>query len=337
MTRLRLIAAAVLATGVLGSGCWFGGSGGGHHVVAYFHDVGDLVPNGAVQLNDVKVGSIEDIRLVLFDGEMVARVEMSVDPSVDVPSDGLRAVVRQTSLLGEQFVQLVPTSQGAPFVGARHTIPLALTERRVDVETFLSDLSAFIGGGGLEDLNQFVHAQALILQDRGARLGATIDELERFTDVLASRRIDVASAISHLSAASRTLADNRATVNSFLDSLERASGLLAGQGDRLHELFRSLSNFGSVNARFLGRHEGAITRQFKALRPVLDSLAGEHGTLRRDLAQLRVFLKLFPKSFGGGPGGEGLGDYVQADAILCETLSACHTHGEKGDVPGQGS
>lgn len=31
------------------------------------------------------------------------------------------------------------------------------------------------------------------------------------------------------------------------------------------------------------------------------------------------------------------GDYVQAEAIGCEALEACHTNGEKSDMPGQGS
>jgi hypothetical protein len=40
---------------------------------------------------------------------------------------------------------------------------------------------------------------------------------------------------------------------------------------------------------------------------------------------------------GGGPGGTGKGDYIQAEAVLCEALSACNTKGEKGDVPGEGT
>ena len=56
-----------------------------------------------------------------------------------------------------------------------------------------------------------------------------------------------------------------------------------------------------------------------------------------DIAQLRTFLELFPKSVGGGPGDTGKGDYIQAEAVLCEVLDDCHTSGEKGDVPGEGS
>jgi phospholipid/cholesterol/gamma-HCH transport system substrate-binding protein len=322
-------------------GAGFAGCGSGNdapHLVAYFHDVGDLVNGATVQLNDVEIGSVSDIDLVVRDGEMLARVGMDLQRSARVPATNLSALIRQTALLGEQFVDLVPTTSGPPFVDAAGmTIPLDRTDRRVSVETFLGDLSAFIGGGGLEDLNRFTHAQALILENRGERFGQVIGNLEKFTGVLAQRRFDVESAIDDLAGASGTLVHNKDTLDSFLDSLDDANALLASQGGQLRNLFVALQRFGRVNSRFLAQHEGAIDRQFRALRPIFAGLADAQGELRTDLQQLNTFLGLFPKSFGGGPGGKGAGDYVQADAILCENLSRCHTKGEKGDVPGQGS
>lgn len=336
MRPVRVVVALVCLAGVL-SAC--GARGDKHDVVAYFEDAGDLVRGGRVQVNDVEVGSVEDIDLVLQEGRMLARVGLSIDDGVSFPAANLGAVVRQTSLLGEQFVQLVvdQAASGASIGEEPVVIPVERTARRVDVETFLSDLSGFIGRGGLEDLNKFTTAQALILEDRGQRFGQVIDELSRFTEVLAGRRLDVGAAIDHLAAASGTVADNRATLDSFLDSLDEANVLLADQGDRLGALFRGLGRFGSVNARFLADHEEAINRQIRALRPIFRGVAGAQAELRSDLEQLNTFFRLFPKSLGGGPGGRGFGDYVQADAILCEKLSDCHTRGEKGDVPGQGS
>lgn len=335
MKRLALILATVVAAAGL-SAC--GGGGDAPRVVAFFHDVGDLVKGATVQMNDVEIGSVDDIHLVLRDGEMLGRVDMTLDPSTRVSATDLTALIRQTSLLGEQFVDLVPTETGAPYVGAAGvTIPIDRTDRRVSVETFLGDLSAFIGGGGLEDLNRFTHAQAMILEDRGERFGEVIDNLEKFTGVLAHRRFDIEVAIDHLSSASATLVHNRDTLDSFLDSLDDANALLASQGGQLRGLFVALQRFGRVNSRFLARHEGAIDRQFRALRPIFAGLAGAQGELRTDLKQLNTFLTLFPRSLGGGPGGKGAGDYVQADAVLCETLARCHTKGEKGDVPGEGS
>jgi phospholipid/cholesterol/gamma-HCH transport system substrate-binding protein len=335
MMRPRIITLLLTAV-LLAGGCSFGGDE--DRLVAYFRDVGDLVERSTVQISDVEIGTVQDIDLVMQDGEMLARVTMSVSDTAEIPADGLHAVVRQTSLLGEQFVELVPDGTGEPFVGDGEVIvPVDRTDKRVDVETFLADLSGLIGSGGLEDLNRFTNAQALILEDRGRRFGATLDELATLTGVLADRRVDVGRAIDSLAGASRTLATNRATLDQFLDSLDEASALLADQGDELGDLFRGLSRFGTVNARFLARHENAINRGFKALEPVLGGLAGAEGELRSDIENLRLFLELFPRSMGGGPGDTGKGDYIQADAVVCEVLGRCNTRGEKGDVAGEGS
>lgn len=337
MKRLRILAASTLF-GVVAAGCALtGGNPEDADVIAFFRDVGDLVVGGQVQVNDVEVGRITDIALVTRDGDMTARVALTLDTAGRVPSEGLRALVRQTSLLGEQFVELVPDSDRGPFIGDEQvTIPVERTDRRVDIETFLSDLSGFIGGGGLEDLNRFTHAQAVILENRGSRFGETLEELEKFTAVLADRRLDIGAAIDSSASASGTIADNKQTLDSFLDSLDSANALLAEQGSELGRLFRSLRRFGSVSSNFLARHETAINRQFKSLRPIFRGLAGASGELRTDISQLRTFLELFPKSLGGGPGGRGEGDYIQVEAVLCESLVNCNTKGEKGDVPGQG-
>lgn len=332
---MKRLIALLLVLSAVASAC---GGGDRPQLVAYFSDVGDLVEGGQVQVHDVEVGRVTDISLELRDGDMVARVEMEILGDRRISATDLGAIVRQTSLLGEQFVQLLPTGDSAPYIGDEEvTIPLDRTERRVDVETFLSDLSAFVGAGGIEDLNRFTHAQALILEDRGRRFGETLEELELFTSVLAERRLDIGAAIDSLASATGTIADNKATLDSFLDSLDEANALLADQGDRLGALFSSLRRFGTVSARFLARHESAIDRQFRALRPIFRGLAGASDELRIDISQLRTFLELFPKSMGTGPRARGEGDYVQVEAVLCESLVDCETKGEKGDVPGEGS
>ena len=333
MRRLVLTLAACVAFS--GAAC---DRGSQPDVVAYFDDVGDLVERGTVQVNDVEIGSVSAIDYELRGGRMVARVEMGISEDARIPARGLAARVSQTSLLGEQFIELLPAPTGAPYVGVETTIvPVARTDKRVDIETFLGDLSAFIGSGSLEDLNRFTHAQAVILEGRGREFGEVIDELNTFTKLLADRRNDVAAAIQRLGSAADTLADNQETIDSFFDSLEKANVLLADQGDELGRLFRALNRFGRVNSRFLAQHEDAINRQFRALRPILTGLAGARGELSRDIKKLGTFFDLFTKSIGGGPGDTGAGDYIQADAVLCEELYLCNTRGEKGDVPGQGS
>ena len=336
MRPLKLLAVALLV-GLVGSSC-VPGSEENEKVVAYFADAGDLVTGATVQVSDVEVGSVEDIQLVMQDGRMLAKVTMGVPERERISAGELSAVIRQTSLLGEQFVELRSNTTGAPFVGEEPvTIPLAQTDKRVDVETVLEDVSGFVGAGGLEDLNRFTHAQALILENRGEEFGEVITELERFTRVLADRHLDVEAAIDSLSDAGSTLVSNKQTLDDFLDSLEDANALLADEGDRFGDLFVALQRFGKVNARFLARHEENIDRNFRALRPIFRAIASADDELRTDITQLKTFLQLFPKSLGGGPGDKGRGDYIQVEAVLCEVLAECHTNGEKGDVPGQGT
>lgn len=335
MIFLRRSCLVLAVTMVLGS-CSLGDRS--TPVVAYFADVGDLVRGATVQVADVEIGSVTGIELVTQEGRMLAKVTMSVDDDHEISSTKLSALIRQTSLLGEQFVELLPQGDGGPYVGQEPvSIPVARTDKRVDVETVLEDVSGFVGGGGLEDLNRFTHAQALILEGRGDVFGEVITELERFTRVLAARRLDVGAAIDSLTDASATLVANKDTLDSFLDSLDDANVLLAEEGHRFGDLFVALQRFGSVNARFLAKHEKNIDRNFDNLRPILRAIAGADGELRTDISQLRTFFELFPRSMGGGPGDKGAGDYIQVEAILCETLARCHTDGSKGDVPGQGS
>jgi phospholipid/cholesterol/gamma-HCH transport system substrate-binding protein len=332
MRRVALVIVFCLLAGLLAS-CGEQGT----RVVAYFEDAGDTVVGGQVQISDVRVGEIDSIEMVVQDGRMVARVGMSLDPDVELRSGDMGAIVRQTSLLGEQFVELVVSDVGSEPASAEISIPIERTTRRVDVETFLGDLSAFVGGGGLEDLNKFTNAQAIILENRGEKFGEVIDELTTFTGTLAGRRVDVGEAIDNLASASDTIANNQRTLDDFLDSLEDANALLAEQGEEFRALFQSLSRFGRVNSSFLARHEKAIERQIRALKPIFKGLAGAKGELSSDLVKLNTFFKLFPRSLGTGPGSRGAGDYVQVDGVICETLANCNTRGEKGDVPGQGS
>ena len=83
--------------------------GNGYQVTAQFADVMDLVPQSAVKVDDVTVGKVERITV---DG-WTARVTVRVKDSVTLPANAT-AELRQTSLLGEKYVELAPPTDVAP-------------------------------------------------------------------------------------------------------------------------------------------------------------------------------------------------------------------------------
>lgn len=106
--------AVALGAGTL-AGCGFegassiplpGGQGNGkgaYEVTLEFSDVLDLVPQSAVKVNDVTVGSVQSLDVENF----TARVVVSLNREVTLPAN-TRASLRQTSLLGEKFVSFEP-------------------------------------------------------------------------------------------------------------------------------------------------------------------------------------------------------------------------------------
>ena len=82
------------------------GHGDIYRVTVQFADVLDLVPQSAVKVGDVSVGSVEKVTL---DG-WTARVTVRLLDSVRLP-DNATAELKQTSLLGEKYVSLAaPTN-----------------------------------------------------------------------------------------------------------------------------------------------------------------------------------------------------------------------------------
>ena len=104
------------------------GSGGGTiKVDAIFHQIGDLPRYANVQSSDVVIGSVRAINLDGYN----ARVTLRIDKDAHIPRNA-QALIRSTSLLGEEFVELRAPAREAPSTQTLHdgdVIPLDRTDR----------------------------------------------------------------------------------------------------------------------------------------------------------------------------------------------------------------
>jgi phospholipid/cholesterol/gamma-HCH transport system substrate-binding protein len=158
---------AVGLSAALLTGCGFegaasiplpGGEGTGsdaYQVVVEFEDVLDLVPQSAVKVDDVTVGSVTDIEL---DG-YTAKVTASINGDVALPAN-VSASLRQTSLLGEKFVSFErpPEGQERGELRGGEIIGLDRTQRSAEIEEVLSALSLVLNGGSIEQF-QTINAE----------------------------------------------------------------------------------------------------------------------------------------------------------------------------------
>ena len=116
-TRVVTVALSLLTlVGVSGCSAYDlplpGGAGTGDNsytVTAEFADVLDLVPQSSVKVNQVTVGSVEDIQVTGW----TATVRLRLPGNVVLP-DNATAELKQTSLLGEKYVALAAPTDAPP-------------------------------------------------------------------------------------------------------------------------------------------------------------------------------------------------------------------------------
>ena len=115
----------------------------GFTLYATFDQIGGLTSRSPVVISGVEVGQVSSIRL---DEDLRARVELDLDPSVELPIDTWASIMTQ-GLLGNQFVALDP--------GAEEELLQAggdfdYTEDAVLLEKLIKKV---VGGGDLDEEN----------------------------------------------------------------------------------------------------------------------------------------------------------------------------------------
>ena len=300
LVTMGLVSSSCAVLGVSG-GC------GGTEVIANFEQVGDLVEAANVQSSDVVIGSITDIEL--DQSEWLARVTMCLEEEEKIPAN-LEAIVRTTSLLGEKFIDLKPLSEGPPYLESGDVIGIEHTSKATELEDVFARLATILGTGNLEELNRFTAAQAKILGKHSGELREVLSRLRRFTDVLVSRKGDIAASIESLDDVSRTALNNTAILHRFLDSFDDASAVLADQKEGLQNLLVSLDRFTEVSIRLLEATDQGLTNQFRSLRPVLRTVLNNSANLSKAIRTLATFSDWFPETMPG--------DYLQLD--VCQAL-----------------
>lgn len=289
------------------------GSGGGTiKVDAIFRQIGDLPRFANVQSSDVVIGSVRAISLDGYD----ARVTLRIDQGARIPRNA-RALIRSTSLLGEEFVELRAPANEPPSQEALRNgdvIPLTRTDRIPGLDDALISLGRLMEGGTTADLATVIRSSAQIVKDKGAELGQIFAELRQITPVLSGRAPDLATAIDNLNSAISTVARSTDVVARAIASTADATGILAKQRADLDRLVASLDGASAVLARLTKATEPAADRQVKDLTAVLDKVMTTTTDLDKALSSLAQFTDLWPRAFPG--------DYLQLDVVLSLTNTA---------------
>lgn len=306
-TRIPLMLAALGLVGATACEGVFGadlpgGSATGetYTVVAEFDDVLDLVPQSAVRVDDVAVGDVDKVEL--DHATFKARVTMRIKRSVTLPRNAT-ARVRQTSLLGEKFVELdrpdIPEGELRP----GDVIAVDATSRVPEVEEVFTALSALLNGGGIGNLQEIAVELSSALAGREDTVRSALGNITAMVTALDQRKSDIVRAIDALDRLTATLAKQRQTIGEALDTFTPALTVLADQREDLTRLLTHVAELGRVSTRVIEASREDTVRSFQLLQPILERVVQARGDLSKALDQVLLLTKLVPRAIPG--------DYLQ--------------------------
>lgn len=238
-----------------------------YDVTVNLAESGGIFVGADVSYRGVSVGRISDLELA----ENGVDATLTIDDEHDeIPSD-LSAVVANKSAVGEQYLDLQPTTDSGPYLENGSEVDQANTETPISTQALLSDMSAFVGSVNTKDLRTVVHELGVGFDGTGQDLSKILDTSNSFIETanqnfgVTARLIRDGSTVLNgqlasqssirsfsrdLADFSQTLRDSDADLRTVLDdtpeTVEEIGALLAENKKSFGALVSNLTNVNRV-------------------------------------------------------------------------------------------
>ncbi|MFD0365051.1 MCE family protein [Nocardia sp. GCM10030253] len=283
-----------------------------------FDDVLDLVPQSAVKVEGVPVGRVEEI--VLGKDQWTASVRAVVNGSVELPANA-RAEVKQTSLLGEKFIELSkPTADpDTKKLTNGSVIPIENTRYATEIEQVLGAMSLLLNGGGVAYLQPIVTELNRTIGGREERVRSLLEQANTLIAGLDAQVDNITRAIDGLATLSSRVATQTDQIGKILDELPEGIKILNEQRPQLISLLTQLDRVGQAGFDVLNTSKNDLITDLRALRPTLQEL----GRAAPDLVTALPLVPTYPfpdSSLEGTFGGQ-VNTWLSVDQQIGVTLT----------------
>ncbi len=146
---------------------------GQYDVNAQFADSGGIFTNAEVTYRGVPVGTVGPLSLTAEGVNVLLKLD---NEGPDIPSSA-KAVVANRSAIGEQYVDLQPTSDEGPFLEDGSIITEPNTATPVPVEDVLASTDQLVASVPLENLTTVVRELGAAFNGKGDDLQVLVDSL----------------------------------------------------------------------------------------------------------------------------------------------------------------
>jgi phospholipid/cholesterol/gamma-HCH transport system substrate-binding protein len=298
MHRVRFLSSLVVV-GLLAAACDIQTTGapkGELTLYATFDDVQDLARGHFVEMSDVPVGSVADLEL---DGHRV-RVRLDVDEDRTVPA-GTKALIRRTSLLGANFVELVPPDQDRSGPPLDDGDEIAETGSQVELEELAARAGTVIGAIDAQSLSGTINAADRALTGRGERIGELISRSRDIVSTVQDQQGALTGTIDALGALGAQFAPAADDLADLIGSFDQATATVAANRDRAVVTAEALVELARTTTdEILAPHTEAILDLFDQADPVLAAIAARAESISGLFDDVVAFNSVLPTVIANG-------------------------------------
>ncbi|HEX2295004.1 MAG TPA: MCE family protein [Actinomycetota bacterium] len=265
-----------------------------YKVIATFPDAGGVFTNQEVTYRGITVGQVGNMSVV----EEGVDIELLIDEDTKIPAEDVHARVMFKSAVGEQFVDILPASDGGPYLSDGSRIPIEQTSIPVSTQDLLSTLQEVLEGVPPEALKGAIDSAGEALAGRGDDIATILDSMARLAELFAERapevrgilrngtevgeafvasREDFAAAVRDLVIVSETLEGSTDDLRRLLEGAnvtsEELVGLIRESRPDLHQTIAELAEINEIQAEkanalqalfeFLPRGLGNVVKTFE--------------------------------------------------------------------------
>ena len=141
-------------------------------VTADFPDSGGIFTNAEVTYRGVTVGRVGQLHLLPNGVQVDLKIKDCNSPKI--PASAI-AQVSDRSVIGEQYVNLIPPNGDGPYLHKGSNIPMADNKIPLPPQDLLQSLDTFVHSVNTDNLSTLVNELGQAFNDQGPALGALLD------------------------------------------------------------------------------------------------------------------------------------------------------------------
>jgi phospholipid/cholesterol/gamma-HCH transport system substrate-binding protein len=201
-------------------------------VFATFPDAGGVFTNQEVTYRGLTVGQVGRMTVV----EDGVEIELLIDDGTKIPEDGVEARVMFKSAVGEQFVDILPTSDDGPYLADGSKIPLDQTSIPVSTQDLLATLQAVLEGVPPDALKGAIDSAGEGLAGRGDDIATILKSMARLAELFGDRAPEIQSILRNGTKVGGAFVRSKEDFADAIRDLVIVSETLAGNTDELRQL-----------------------------------------------------------------------------------------------------